>query len=82
MKAQAQKPRAKAKTPGQPKPAKLGKQLPLIEKQLSPEEFEAAVAALPEVTPETEYSWPPGGCHSCALLCGLVPAVLCGSAVR
>ena len=79
MKAQAQKPRAKAKSPGQPKTAKPGKRLPLIEKQLSPEEFKAAVAALPEVTPETDYSWPPGGCHSCALLCGLVTTVLCAA---
>ena len=65
---QAQKFRGKAKAPGQPKSAKSGKQLPLIEQQLSPQELKAALATLPEVTPETEYSWPQGGCHPCAVL--------------
>ena len=58
---QAQKPKAKIRTLGPPNAARLGKHLPLIEKQLSPEEFEAAVAALPDVAPETEYTWPQGG---------------------
>ena len=70
VKEQAQKARAKAKAPGQPKLAKSGKQFPLIEQQLSLEEFRAALAALPEVTPETKYSWPQGGGHPCAVLSG------------
>ena len=44
--------------------------MPLIEQQMSPEEFKAALAALPEVTPETEYSWPQGGDHLYAVLSG------------
>ena len=70
VKGQAQKARGKAKAPGQPKAAKSVKEMPLMEQQMSPEEFKAAVAALPEVTPETEYSWPQGEGHPCAVLSG------------
>ena len=44
--------------------------MPLIEQQMSPEDFKAALAALPEVIPETEYSWPQGGDHPCAVPSG------------
>lgn len=77
-----QQPKAKAKTQGQPKAARVGKQLPLIEKQLLPEEFGAAVAALPEVAPETEYTWPPGGRHSYAPLSGMCDCNFACKAMR